>query len=119
MSQTRLAAVLLVGLWTTTDVTAADLRYFDDASLRAIQFIDAKEGWAVGDGGVWHTIDGGRSWNKRPARGRRCARSASSTYLGWAVGREELPQAAASASSCSRATAASPGNGCSSTRCPA
>ncbi|QDS87832.1 Ycf48-like protein precursor [Rosistilla ulvae] len=35
----------------------------DDASLRSICFIDAKQGWAVGDRGViWYTPDGGEHW---------------------------------------------------------
>ncbi len=38
----------------------ADLRNFEDAALRAVQFWDNREGWAVGDEGViWHSIDGG------------------------------------------------------------
>ncbi|WP_417738757.1 YCF48-related protein [Rosistilla oblonga] len=35
----------------------------DDASLRSICFIDANQGWAVGDRGViWYTPDGGEHW---------------------------------------------------------
>ena len=30
----------------------ADLRFFDDAALRAVHFVDAEEGWVVGDEGV-------------------------------------------------------------------
>src|SRR5438132_386155 len=45
----------------------ADLRHFEDAALHAIQFVDAQEGWAVGDEGVvWHTIDGGKKWERQP-----------------------------------------------------
>ncbi len=73
---------------------AADLRFFDDASLRAIQFIDAKEGWAVGDEGVvWHTIDGGQNWEWQSTGIRASLRSVCflDPYTGWAVGRQELP----------------------------
>ena len=34
-----------------------------DAELTAVTFVDPDRGWAVGDRGVvWHTSDGGRSW---------------------------------------------------------
>ena len=75
-------------------VRAADMRYFDDATLRAIQFIDAKEGWAVGDEGVvWHTIDGGQTWEWQSTGIRASLRSVCflDPYTGWAVGRQELP----------------------------
>src|SRR5262245_55364180 len=94
MQQLRSIAVVVVGLLTTASAAAADLRHFDDASLRAIQFIDVKEGWAVGDeGGVWHTIDGGHSWERQATGTRASLRSVCflDPYLGWAVGREELP----------------------------
>ena len=45
----------------------------DDAPLRALQFVDEKEGWAAGDDGViWHTIDGGKTW-ERQASGTRAS----------------------------------------------
>jgi photosystem II stability/assembly factor-like uncharacterized protein len=72
----------------------ADLRYFDDASLRAVQFIDADVGWAVGDEGViWKTIDGGTTWERQPTGVRGSLRSlyALSPLVVWVVGREELP----------------------------
>lgn len=35
----------------------------NDASLADVVFVDRATGWAVGDRGViWHTSDGGRSW---------------------------------------------------------
>jgi photosystem II stability/assembly factor-like uncharacterized protein len=73
---------------------AADLRSFEDAGLRAVQFIDAKEGWAAGDDGVvWHTINGGQTWERQPTGTRASLRSICflDAYTGWAVGREELP----------------------------
>ncbi len=75
-------------------VSGADLRFFDDATLRAIQFIDAKEGWAVGDDGVvLHTIDGGQAWERQSTGVRASLRSVCflNPYTGWAVGREEMP----------------------------
>ncbi|MBI2826241.1 MAG: hypothetical protein HYX69_16290 [Planctomycetia bacterium] len=35
----------------------------DDAELAAVSFVDGAQGWAVGDRGIiWHTADGGQSW---------------------------------------------------------
>ncbi len=72
----------------------ADSRHFDDATLRAVQFIDDKEGWAAGDEGVvWHTLDGGKSWIRQPTGVRASLRSICflSAEVGWLAGREELP----------------------------
>jgi photosystem II stability/assembly factor-like uncharacterized protein/tetratricopeptide (TPR) repeat protein len=72
---------------------AADLRYFDDAALHAVQFVDAKEGWAVGDEGVvWHTIDAGKTWERQATGTRASLRSVQflNPFLGWIAGREEL-----------------------------
>jgi photosystem II stability/assembly factor-like uncharacterized protein len=77
-----------------TAAPAADLRNFEDAALRAVQFVDENEGWAVGDEGVvWHTIDGGQSWERQPTGVRASLRSLHfhDPYLGWVVGRQELP----------------------------
>jgi len=39
-----------------------------DARLHDVQFADEKHGWAVGDrGSIWHTADGGRSWQLQPS----------------------------------------------------
>ncbi len=76
---------------------AADgLRNFDDAAVNAIQFVDDKEGWAVGDEGVvWHSIDGGKNWERQSTGVRASLRSVyffpQAPNVGWAVGREELP----------------------------
>ena len=73
---------------------AADTRYFDDAALHAVQFVDVNEGWAVGDEGVvWHTIDGGKNWERQPTGTRGSLRAVHflNPFTGWAVGREELP----------------------------
>jgi photosystem II stability/assembly factor-like uncharacterized protein len=73
---------------------AVDLRNFDDAPLRAVQFVDAREGWAAGDDGVvWHTIDGGKEWERQSTGVRASLRSIHflNPYVGWIAGRDELP----------------------------
>jgi len=68
---------------------------FGDAALHAVQFLDPHEGWAVGeDGVIWHTIDGGRAWERQPTGARASLRSLHflTPYTGWVVGREELPE---------------------------
>src|SRR5437588_6310689 len=91
-----LAASALCGL----AASAADLRYFDDASLHAVHFVDANEGWAAGDEGVvWHTIDGGQNWERQPTGVRASLRSVHflNPYIGWIAGREERPHGEGSA----------------------
>jgi photosystem II stability/assembly factor-like uncharacterized protein len=78
---------------------AADLRNFEDAALHAVQFVDGKEGWAVGDEGVvWHTIDSGQNWERQPTGVRASLRSLHflNPFTGWIAGREELPHNAGS-----------------------
>src|SRR5216683_3802607 len=73
---------------------AGDLRNFEDAALHAVQFVDEREGWAVGDEGVvWHTIDGGQTWDRQPTGVRASLRSVHflNPFTGWIAGREELP----------------------------
>src|SRR6266511_6387327 len=84
-------AALAVGAALAPCARAAD-RHFDDASLHAVQFADAKEGWAVGDEGVvWHTIDGGDTWERQTTGVRASLRSVYflDPYRGWIAGREE------------------------------
>jgi photosystem II stability/assembly factor-like uncharacterized protein len=79
---------------------AAAPHHVEDAALRAIQMVDAKEGWAVGDEGViWHTIDGGATWERQPTGLRGSLRSLYflNPYVGWVAGREELPHGGGSA----------------------
>lgn len=88
-----LASWLVLGLVSTA--TAADLRHFEDAPLHAVHFVDATEGWAVGDEGViWHTFDAGQTWERQPTGVRSSLRAIQflTPFLGYAVGREELPQ---------------------------
>jgi photosystem II stability/assembly factor-like uncharacterized protein len=73
---------------------AIDLRNFEDAALRAVQFVDSREGWAAGDDGVvWHTIDGGQNWERQKTGVSGSLRSIHflTPYVGWIAGREELP----------------------------
>src|SRR4051794_10271681 len=89
-----LLPVLLAALLLPPAARAGELRNFEDAALHAVQFVDANEGWAAGDeGAVWHTIDGGRNWERQPTGVRASLRSLYffNPYTGWAAGREELP----------------------------
>jgi photosystem II stability/assembly factor-like uncharacterized protein len=90
---------LLVSAVPALTARAADLRYFDDAALHAVQFVDANEGWAAGDEGVvLHTIDGGQTWERQPTGVRASLRSIHflTPFTGWAAGRQELPHGAGS-----------------------
>ncbi len=66
----------------------------DDALLRDVTFVDAQQGWAVGDRGViWHTADGGRHWELQKS-GVDCPLSAVefiNAKHGWAVGGATKP----------------------------
>src|SRR5437868_7033750 len=96
----RPAAALAALVLVAHPIKAADLRPFEDAPLNAIQFVDKQEGWAAGaDGVIWHTIDGGKHWERQSTGVRAALRSVHflNPYTGWAVGREELPNAGGSA----------------------
>ncbi len=67
---------------------------YGDAPINAVQFVDRSEGWAVGDDGVvWHSIDGGGTWERQKSGTRGSLRAVhfQTPYTGWAVGRSELP----------------------------
>src|SRR4051812_14861046 len=67
---------------------------FGDAAVRAVQFVDKDEGWAVGDDGVvWHSIDGGANWERQKTGSRASLRAVHflTPYTGWAVGRLDAP----------------------------
>ena len=67
---------------------------FEDAGIHAVQFIDKDEGWAVGDdGAIWHSIDGGKAWERQKSGTRAGLKSVhfQTPYTGWAVGRLESP----------------------------
>jgi photosystem II stability/assembly factor-like uncharacterized protein len=85
---------LFAGVALTLAAQAGDLSSFDDAPIHAVQFVDRNEGWAVGDEGVvWHTIDGGKNWERQTTGVRSSLRSVHflNPYTGWIAGREELP----------------------------
>lgn len=93
MRQQALALAFFTSLWSACG-DAADVRTFDDASLHAVQFLDAHEGWAVGDQGtVWHTMDGGVVWERQPT-GTRATLTCIFMHdfqAGYVGGREGLP----------------------------
>lgn len=68
------------------------MRY--DAALTALQFVDANNGWAVGDRGViWHTSDGGTTWQQQQST---ITCNLTGVFFidakrGWAVGGESRP----------------------------
>ncbi len=82
-------------LFTTASwLVAAPLVYPGDAAIRSIQFVDEREGWAVGDdGAIWHSIDGGLNWEPQTSGVRASLRAVHflTPYTGWIVGRAELP----------------------------
>src|SRR5947199_292001 len=96
LSLLALGAALALAL----PLRGADLRFFNDAALHAVQFIDRDEGWAVGDeGAVWHTIDGGKTWERQATGVRASLRALHflTPWAGWVAGREELPHGGGSA----------------------
>jgi photosystem II stability/assembly factor-like uncharacterized protein len=73
---------------------AAAASHPGDAAVRAIQFVDEREGWAVGDDGViWHSIDAGVSWERQSNGVNASLRAVHfiTPYSGWVAGRLELP----------------------------
>lgn len=67
---------------------------FADAGLHAVQFVDDKEGWACGDDGtIWHSINGGKSWERQKTGTRASLHGLHfvSPYVGWTVGRLDGP----------------------------
>jgi photosystem II stability/assembly factor-like uncharacterized protein len=92
--------VLVMSAMASPTVLGKELPQFADAPLRAVQFVDENEGWAVGDDGVvLHTIDGGQNWERQPTGVRASLRSLHflDPFTGFVVGRESLPFGAASA----------------------
>ena len=71
---------------------------YDDAPLRAVQFVDKYEGWAVGDDGVvWHSTTGGKNWERQKTGTRASLRAVQflTPYTGWVAGRVEKPTGSA------------------------
>ena len=99
----RTLLAMIAALMVISPAQASDLRPFEDAPLFAVQFVDTREGWAAGaDGVVWHSIDSGKNWERQPTGTRAVLRSVCfiNPYVGWVVGREELPHGGGSSASC-------------------
>jgi photosystem II stability/assembly factor-like uncharacterized protein len=85
---------LLVLILVASNLRAAPIEHRADAALHGVFFVDAKEGWTVGDDGVIrHSIDGGKSWQDQPSGTRASLRGVYflNESIGWVVGREERP----------------------------
>src|SRR3954451_15701038 len=85
---------LLVLVLAAPSLHAGPIEHRSDATLHGVFFVDAKEGWAVGDDGVIrHSIDGGKSWEDQASGTRASLRGVYflDESVGWAVGREERP----------------------------
>lgn len=94
MKSLRFPLVLLAAAGLAAPAVGQSPVAFEDAAVHAVQFIDKDEGWAVGDDGViWHSIDGGKTWERQKSGTRASLRSAhfQTPYTGWAVGRLESP----------------------------
>ncbi|HEY3788641.1 MAG TPA: YCF48-related protein, partial [Urbifossiella sp.] len=92
MRQLRFPLALLVAA-TAAPAFAQPAIPFEDAAIHAVQFVD-KEGWAVGDdGAIWHSLDGGKFWERQKSGTRASLRGLhfQTPYngIGWAVGRLE------------------------------
>lgn len=99
MSPYRSAVLALFGLLVTTSIHATDDPTIGDASLNDIFFVDAGCGWAVGDQGViWHTEDGGQSWQLQQS-GTVCPLRSVwfiDRNTGWTVGGQGVPYSSVS-----------------------
>lgn len=95
----RLSILLLIAIGSflgVNRVLGGESPHYSDAALHAVQFCDENEGWAVGDEGViWHTIDGGKNWERQSSGVTASLRSIcflpGNAYVGWVAGRQELP----------------------------
>jgi photosystem II stability/assembly factor-like uncharacterized protein len=85
---------LLVLVLVASNLHAAPVEHREDAALHGVFFVDAKEGWSVGDDGVIrHSIDGGKSWQDQTSGTLASLRGVYflDESIGWVVGREERP----------------------------
>ncbi len=90
----RIPPTLALILLLAATSTAAPPPSYDDAALRAVQFVDGREGWAAGDDGViWHSIDGGQTWERQKSGTRATLTGIHflTPYTGYISGRTELP----------------------------
>ncbi|MDZ4821549.1 MAG: YCF48-related protein, partial [Planctomycetota bacterium] len=66
----------------------------NDATINAMQFLDARRGWAVGDrGSIWSTSDGGKQWHLYPVDVTASLHSVHfiDSQTGWVAGGETDP----------------------------
>lgn len=87
-------AVFFVVLASDRSLAQSPPEAYQDAELTSITFVDADNGWAVGDRGViWHTIDGGRNWQRQDSftHSRLESVSFADAQTGWAVGGSHRP----------------------------
>jgi photosystem II stability/assembly factor-like uncharacterized protein len=94
MSDPRTFAALLVFAVSSAFGQSPPPEATQDAELTHVLFTDADTGWAVGDRGViWHTIDGGRHWQRQdsPTRSRLESVAFIDADNGWAVGGHHQP----------------------------
>jgi len=62
------------------------------AALRAVSFVSALTGWVAGDGAIWNTVDGGRSWQRQyTGRVQIYSLAFASAGIGWAAGIDPIP----------------------------
>ena len=88
----RLHALLVVVAVAGSAAAAPVPPVYDDAALYAVTFADGNEGWAVGDeGAVWHTIDGGKTWERQKTGTRASLRGVQflTPYTGFIAGRQD------------------------------
>ena len=84
----------LVVAFGMAETASAATAHVGDAAIRSMQFVDQREGWAVGDdGAIWHSIDGGQKWERQSSGTSASLRAVHflTPYTGWVVGRMELP----------------------------
>jgi photosystem II stability/assembly factor-like uncharacterized protein len=84
-----IVALLLVANSLCAAPPAPLASWLEDAELTDVFFFNLNEGWAVGDRGViWHTLDGGRNWQRRESgvSGRLESIYFIDRLHGWVVG---------------------------------
>ena len=75
-------------------LAVGEVRCPEDACLRGIAFLDANNGWTVGDdGAIWRTTDGGARWERQSGGTRGSLRRVvfQDAQRGWICGREDGP----------------------------
>ncbi len=94
MTHSRFLVAWIVLVVVPLGATAQPPVAFEDAGLHAVHFLNTREGWACGDdGAIWHTLNGGRSWERMKSGTRASLRGIHflNMNVGWAVGRSDAP----------------------------